>query len=182
MNKDSKRFMHIAVESQDFQHLAARIAPSIHEFYRGTGDSGPYSGSGYNTLSETIKKDNEAAAMRIPWVLSLVGLYLKEKEGEPSSDHLEAIRRIIEEYLEVLAQEEHELWVRYKLKNGWRYPEDGKTNDDLKLHNCFIPYDQLRENDKNKDRNSVRSYPEIVDRAGYTLVAERPQSDREEPA
>ena len=83
------------------------------------------------------------------------------------------IKREIEDNIELLAEAEHEGWVAEKRATGWRQAKEGqKRNDNEKIHDCLVPYSELPEKDKEKDRNSVRGYPEIVARAGYRIVYE----------
>jgi hypothetical protein len=91
--------------------------------------------------------------------------------------------------LERLAEMEHDRWVRSKLQSGWRYAR--KTKKDEKLHQALLPWrrmtaaerDQqygpyaaavglgvLPEAEKEKDRLLVRGIPQILARAGYTVV------------
>jgi hypothetical protein len=40
------------------------------------------------------------------------------------------------------------------------------------------PYSEISEEQKDKDRNGVRKYPEILDLAGYKIVTDLPSPDR----
>jgi hypothetical protein len=69
--------------------------------------------------------------------------------------------------VESLAIEEHRRWMKQKITNGWRYaPETDKSN---KLHKDLVPWEQLTEDDKDKDRVLVRGIPVILAKAGYTI-------------
>jgi hypothetical protein len=59
-------------------------------------------------------------------------------------------------------------WMQSKLDDGWKYAH--KTDKPNKLHNCLVPWEQLPEVEKEKDRVMVRGIPEILTRAGYTIV------------
>ena len=119
---------------------------------------------------------------RIPWVLSLAGLYIEKKEeGAPEPDENSPITKIIKDHLELMAREEHDLWMHHKLQNGWTCApkdntDDKKTLYKLKLHKCLKPFEELPEDDKQKDRDAVTNYPTIADRAGFKIVAERPET------
>ena len=72
------------------------------------------------------------------------------------------------ESLEILAEAEHERWVRSKLEDGWAY---AVNSDRLKkLHNCLVSWKELPEGEKEKDRHLVRSIPVILAQAGYAIV------------
>jgi hypothetical protein len=70
--------------------------------------------------------------------------------------------------LEILAEAEHERWMRSKLEDGWAYAPEG---DRLKkLHACLVPWNELPEVEKEKDRHLVRGIPLILARAGFAIV------------
>ena len=62
--------------------------------------------------------------------------------------------------VEFLAQSEHERWMNEKLEGGWRY--GGKRDDIKKFHPSLVPYDQLSESEKEKDRHTIYQIPEIL--------------------
>ena len=62
------------------------------------------------------------------------------------------------EQKEVLAELEHMRWCRYHWLNNWRYgvPTNGKAKDAAKrIHIDLIPYSQLSEPEKEKDRDTI---------------------------
>jgi len=61
--------------------------------------------------------------------------------------------------LELLAQLEHIRWCRYHYLNNWTcgVPENGKNKDaEKRIHKLLIPYANLPEEEKEKDRENVR--------------------------
>jgi hypothetical protein len=70
--------------------------------------------------------------------------------------------------IERLAEAEHDGWTEQRSRNGWRYAE---TRDDTrKLHPDMLPFAELPEREKGKDRNTIRHYPDFAARAGYRIV------------
>ncbi len=60
--------------------------------------------------------------------------------------------------LELLAELEHIRWCRYHWLNNWRYgvPENGKAKDQTRqIHVDLIPYRELADPEKQKDRDTV---------------------------
>jgi len=174
MNADAEEFVRIVSGPKEFLKQAKDLANAVHDFFLQLGKREKWPihfDMPYEQLPEPVKADNVAAALRIPWVLSLAGLYLVE--GKPESDEEKAtVRRAIETYLDTLAMEEHDLWIDFKRKNGWTL--GSPRNDALKIHDCLKPFLELDEKNRDKDRNSVRRYPDIADHAGFKIVARRP--------
>jgi hypothetical protein len=150
-----------------FEEDIEELAKAVHEYYRQLGKREGWTmeyDMAYADLSGEIRGDNVAAARRIPEVLSHPRLSVViEDDPGPVIDV-----KVLEDNMEILAEAEHNGWMNHKLNNGWSY---GKSrNDSRKTHNLLILYKELSEKDKEKDRNSVRSYPEIVKMAGYKIV------------
>ena len=62
--------------------------------------------------------------------------------------------------LELLAELEHIRWCRYHYLNNWScgIPENGAAKDKKKrIHRDLIPYDQLTEAEKQKDRETIET-------------------------
>ena len=150
-----------------FEENIEELAEAVHEYYRQLGKREGWImeyDMVYADLPDEIKGDNIAAARRIPEVLSHAGLgVVTEADPEPAVD-----TKVLEDKIELLAEAEHNGWLDHKLNNGWSYGET--RNDSRKTHNLLIPYNKLLEQDKEKDRNSVRSYPEIVKMVGCKIV------------
>ena len=75
-------------------------------------------------------------------------------EQEPAD-----IARMTPERLEQLAELEHMRWCRYHWLNNWRRgsPADGGRKDPVeRLHRDLVPYRELTEEEKEKDRETVR--------------------------
>lgn len=68
--------------------------------------------------------------------------------------------RFSPEETEFLARHEHERWMKEKKEGGWRY--GGERDDIKKIHPSLVPYDQLSEPEKEKDRHTIRQIPEIL--------------------
>ncbi len=123
----------------------------------------------YDELDPIDKEDNRAAARRIPEVLALAGLGIAEEADEMQSDLARdgEIDEHILRQMERLAEAEHDGWMEQRRKNNWTY---GKVRvNERKIHNLLIPFSQLPEDEKSKDRESVGNYRKQVTEAGYRL-------------
>ena len=116
----------------------------------------------YDELSEDEKLQNRDNVRDIPDKLDYLGYRLQLKSED------DQIFRFNEDEIEVLAEKEHARWVRQKQENGWRY--GSATDKSRMLHRDLVPWNELTESDKEKDRFMVRAIPRIVEKAGYLIV------------
>ncbi len=68
-------------------------------------------------------------------------------------------KELFSSHLELYSELEHIRWCRYHVLNNWKYgiPENGKNKDAVKrIHSLLIPYSQLSEAEKDKDRENLR--------------------------
>lgn len=156
--------------ASSFDSVAATLAPAIHETYRRLAREQGWDfrwDVPFEELPVDIQADNLEAAARIPVVLARAGLQLTSKVDAEDRTPAE-IGDAIEAQIELLAEAEHDGWMAIKQRAGWTL---GPRDDARKVHPCLLPYAQLSEADKRKDRNSVRTYADIVDRAGFRIAA-----------
>ena len=177
MHVDPLAFNAILNRNEGFR-MSERIEPlaeAIHETWRALSvkegwKMRPQFDMPYAQLASIDKEDNRAAARRIPEILALVGMGIADKTqpvapDEPSNTIVNAH---LEHHLERLSEAEHDGWMEQRLKNGWRYGEP--RDDKNKIHPLLVPYATLPEKEKEKDRNSVRHFPDMVVKAGYRIV------------
>ncbi len=120
----------------------------------------PHLDHAYADLAEPDKADNRAAARRMAEVLAVGRLTLS---NDPA--RLEAC---LPADLEPMAEAEHNGWMAQRARTGWSW---GAIRDDAaKQHPSMVPYAQLSEPEKEKDRSNIRHYAEFAARAGYRIV------------
>jgi hypothetical protein len=170
---DTGKFLSLVKHDLPFKMNSEILAPACHEFYRKDSKKNKLAvkfDMDFPALPEGIKKDNLAAAQRIPEVLSYAGLLVVPKT-HPDDLAISKVRQKLKNSIELLAEAEHNGWMEQKFMDGWEY---GTTRDDVhKIHDALIPYGTLSEDNKEKDRNSVRNYPEIVKMAGFKIVQKK---------
>jgi hypothetical protein len=174
-----------------------RIAAWIHGYYQQLNLHSVY--GDFEALPEFLKVDNRDAAVRIADVLAMAGLRLEERRTQEWSEREQnEIRKVIEHNLSLLAEAEHTGWVESRLRNGWTLG-DHRDIDKRQSH-LLVPYqrfpeviarkqaavgpatkgengppmslDEEVEAEKEKDRNSVRKYVDIIARTDYRIVPE----------
>lgn len=151
------------------EDVAQKLAPAIHETWRVIARQeswAPKYDMPFEALPPDIRRSNEAAARRIPDILAIVGLMVES--GLATEAEEKAARAQLELHIEPMAEEEHKGWRSNAASEGWRFAE--LRDDDKRLHNCLRPFHELREFDKEKDRNSVRHFPDFVRLAGFKIV------------
>jgi hypothetical protein len=71
------------------------------------------------------------------------------------------------EEVEMLAEMEHERFVKERLRQGWK--RGTKKNLKKKRSPTLIPWDELPEKEKAKDRNTIHNLPAFLARAGFQI-------------
>jgi RyR domain-containing protein len=150
--------------------IVEKLAAGIHEDWRqGPWSKKPHLDVPYDQLAPADQEANRAAARRMADVLAQAGLGLTTAEqaaaNTPAADE---IASSMEAHMERLAEAEHDGWMAQRAKDGWRY---GSPRDDArKLHPSMVPYRDLPDSEKEKDRAAVRNYPKQAAAAGLVIV------------
>src|SRR5437588_654112 len=69
--------------------------------------------------------------------------------------------------IEQLARMEHDRWMRDKIRDGWRYGP--KRDDAARIHPLLVPWEELPESERDKDRNPMRELPQMLARVGLEV-------------
>lgn len=116
----------------------------------------------WDELSDDLKEANFAQVADIPVKLRMLGYELAPNAGLDPLDI-----RITPEQLEVLSRREHDRWADDRKRRGWTY---APVRDNAKKHHpCLIPWEDLPEVEKEKDRAVVRQLAEQVARAKFRV-------------
>ena len=150
----------------DIEELAKNIHAEYLKQIEGKPVANPKSAKPWEELDPDLKASNRAAVQRIPEILAAVGLTFVN--GDPSPSEAAAVEHVLKANLEMLAQMEHDGWADDRRRQGWTFGET-RDNDRLK-HPLLIPYGDLPEVEKNKDRDSILQYPARVKEAGCKIV------------
>ena len=76
----------------------------------------------------------------------------------------------LDELVEKIAKNVHEVWAQSRIEQGWRYGEE--RNDALKTHPCLIPYEELPEVEKAYDRDTAFGTLKLITRLGFKITKE----------
>jgi hypothetical protein len=123
----------------------------------------------YDQLDDTCKATNIAAALRITTILGLISFELEK--GTATVAEEEQIEQKLNDHLELLAEAEHMGWDEQTRLEGWVPGPD--YNEGKKIHHLLVPYEELPEVEKKKDRDAVLNYPKNLRLAGFKIVPRR---------
>jgi ryanodine receptor 2 len=74
----------------------------------------------------------------------------------------------LEQLVEEMSKNVHEVWAETRIKQGWTYGE--QRNDELKTHPCLVPYEELPEEEKEYDRNTSIGTLKLIMKLGFKIV------------
>ena len=136
-----------------------RLAEAVHRQYNeGQTASGKTTEfPEFSDLPDDLKYSNLRQARRIYDKLESVGLHLR-KTGMDG-----ALENIPEELVEILAEMEHDEWLASRRASGWTL---GEKDTEAKRSPYLVPYEQLSEEIRELDRQSVRNIPKLAGMIG----------------
>lgn len=144
------------------------LARAKHAYYleserrRGSADGNP-SYVPWDQLAEGLKESNRLFADGIGEKLASAGYALVPA---PLADPDDVVT-FSEAEIEELARGEHERWSSDLRREGWRR---GETNDpERRLHPSLVPWEELGEDERDKDREPVRKLPRMLALVGFEL-------------
>lgn len=73
----------------------------------------------------------------------------------------------LEQLVEQMSKNVHEVWAETRIKQGWKYGE--QRNDELKTHPCLVPYEDLPEAEKAYDRNTSVETLRLIMKLGFKI-------------
>jgi hypothetical protein len=144
------RSIHDAYRAKDLAKIEQNPDHQIHPNSRPWDD-----------LPENIRDANRMVADHFEIKMRAVGCRLG------AIDEVQEIT-LSKDELEVLSIMEHGRWWADRALNGWRF---GSTRDDAqKIHPNMVPYEDLSEADKQKDRDSVMEMTKIMRAEGMVIT------------
>ncbi len=203
MHVDAEEFWKLCEQDSDFAPKALELATRLHEAYRLRIKDNPkkkHLDVPLVELSPDMQSANIAQALRIPGILRLAKMKLKEgpvvpfeklaEDREENRAIEDPFRKALAETntLELLSEAEHNGWMVERLLQGWKF---GRKRDDAhNLHDCLIPYSQLSDKIKTFDQWTIIGcspptdkpheeqfgYVDIVKLVGLRVVFDKPNT------
>jgi len=116
----------------------------------------------WESLPDDLKYSNIRQARRMADILRLIGCTIVPKESEYSQ-----ISSFTDDEVEYLAEAEHNFWVEERLSRGWKYGEEKDV--DKKLTPYLVPYEQLDEEIKQLDRDTIKNIIPLLEAIGLSV-------------
>ncbi len=112
----------------------------------------------WKELDEVMKDANRWSADHLSVKLRAIGC-----DGVDMSPLDQAVNNPA--IFENLSEMEHRRWMAERLMDGWRYGP--KRDNARKIHHLLVPYDQLSESEKNKDKDMIQNIRNLVAGPGW---------------
>ena len=120
----------------------------------------------FSDLPDNLKYSNLRQARGIVDKLERLGW-----EMRPQGSAGEVVSEIPEDIVEALSRLEHEEWVREREETGWVYGEVKDT--EKKISPYLVPYDELTEEIKDHDRDTIRNIPNLLSMLGMAVYVKK---------
>ena len=147
-----------------------KLAIAIHDLYNQRqlerNPDQPLAYPDFPDLPDTLKYSNLRQARGIAKKLELMGWEIRpEESGE------EVITEIPDDIVETLAVFEHDEWMEERLGYGWIFGEIKET--EKKISPYLVPSDELKEEVKNLDRDTIRNIPTLLGKIGLAAYVKK---------
>jgi hypothetical protein len=163
---DAQAFARLVLQGVLFAAAREAIAETIHEKYRGdhAADKSPGSPAlvPWFELPESYKRSNRAQADDLIHKLERIDCGYR-----PVTKATKEPLKFSSKEVELLAELEHERWMKEKLNDGYSYSP--QRDEDRRTHPDLVPWDVLPEKSRQYDRDTVAAIPEFMARAQFEV-------------
>ena len=122
----------------------------------------------WDELPESLRDSNRRFAESVAETLGAVGASLAPLQVGEQRD-----LPLTPADLERLAIREHDRWETDLRRDGWTYAR-GPKDPVAKTHPLLVPWDELSDEERDKDRDAIRAIPRMLARVGFELSIARP--------
>ncbi len=120
----------------------------------------------WDELSESIKEGNRKQADRIPLMLKAAGYQIAALH-DWDAETLMFSEDGADDEVTLMAKLEHDRWCQEKTAGGWRYGPEKDTHQ--KTNPSILPWDELPDEEKEKNKKYIRELPSLLARAGFQI-------------
>jgi hypothetical protein len=135
------------------------LAKGFHQYFIARREGMPP----WDELSEDLRNSNRAAADHVDVKLRAIGCARVKKEKIPPDTPIFEFTR---EELELLSEMEHRRWSADRFLAGWTL---GPRDDIRKTRPNLVPWEQLDEDGREKNRQQVRALPAVLALKGFAI-------------
>lgn len=132
------------------------LAKAFHAAYRARPNVSEEADRDWENLSEDLRDSNRHQILHVPAKLESVGVDIEkwlQSNGDEMPTEWPPVGSISDEVLERLSELEHDRWMVDRRLNGWRQGDERLPEE--RRHDCLVPFVELSEEDKDKDRSFV---------------------------
>jgi hypothetical protein len=180
LHVDAVQFCRLLVQDAVFDSLIEPLARAIHEKFvqeetKKETEKKPETDANmqpWEKLREDTREENRKQARDIKAKLQAVSCGVI-----PAGEKGVALFVFTLEEIEIMAIMEHNRWMHSKLDAGWTYAP-GKRDDEKKTHPCLLPWEQLTNEEQEKDRQAMQKLPSLLADIGLEVYSLVPEEDR----
>jgi len=116
-----------------------------------------------------IAIDSEHKTVLYKWVIIKNNIAMNKQKYTPQPIDTTDVKlpAELEQLVEEMSKNVHEVWAETRIKQGWTYGE--QRNDELKTHPCLVPYEELPEEEKEYDRNTSIGTLKLIMKLGFKI-------------
>ena len=146
----------------------------IHGYYAEKYPGGPNAGP-WETLGLGAKQSNRWQALHLSAKLRAVGCRLKPRNSVLYGDRVVKKGGFRDDEIETLARMEHNRWQANRRLAGYKR---GERDERRLFHPDLLPYEDLAEDVKEKDRLFIKALPDLAERLGQVIVRSSGDSEK----
>ncbi|HUL62589.1 MAG TPA: RyR domain-containing protein, partial [Methanocella sp.] len=168
LHVDSDVFYKLMVRDVLFNDAMERLAATAHDYsvkdLAGRKNRNDPSMQPWDRLRADFKESSRKRSWEIPDKLRKIGLDFIPYVEKPKTQF-----KFTDEQVETLAMMEHERWMKERTADGWK--PGIRSDPDKKISPYLVPWSDLPEEIKDRDRNPVRRIPQLLEEAGFEIYS-----------
>jgi hypothetical protein len=177
LHVDAQQFCRLLVQEAVFDSMVERLAQKIHEkFVQDQAGKKPATDANmqpWEKLREDIREENRKQARDTKAKLKAVNCGII-----PVGERASKLFEFTPEEIEIMAIMEHERWMKSKKDDNWTYAPPPR-DDEKKTHHCQLPWEELSEDEKQKDRDTIKALPDMLHEIGFEVYSLVPEENRQ---
>jgi hypothetical protein len=155
-----------------------QMAAELHERYRSEAmNAGRPADVPWDDLPDDHRAQNHHAVRFTVEQLRRYGFEVRPEGQLTTAESLLVVDpgQLDHAVVEAMAIDEHDRWARQKRANGFVFgdPDLHPTEDGIRVSRSLVDWDDLDDEDRERDRGPIRAMPEVLASAGLVMVDRR---------